>query len=232
MLGIIGAMDQEVSILKEKMEVKKIDKRASMEFYVGILNGKEVVIVKCGVGKVNAAVCTQILADCYQVEAVINTGVAGSLRAEINIGDIVVSTDALQHDMDATGFGYEPAEIPLMGKKTFEADASLRSLIAETCREVNPEIGVFEGRVVSGDQFISDGDVKGGPGQNVCTILHRDGRRSDLRRQHGLIRFPFVIIRAISDKADGSAHMDYSEFEAKAIEHTVRLVEAAAAKFA
>ena len=160
MLGIIGAMDQEVSILKEKMEVKKIDKRASMEFYVGILNGKEVVIVKCGVGKVNAAVCTQILADCYQVEAVINTGVAGSLRAEINIGDIVVSTDALQHDMDATGFGYEPAEIPLMGKKTFEADASLRSLIAETCREVNPEIGVFEGRVVSGDQFISDGDVK------------------------------------------------------------------------
>ena len=106
MLGIIGAMDQEVSILKEKMEVKKIDKRASMEFYVGILNGKEVVIVKCGVGKVNAAVCTQILADCYQVEAVINTGVAGSLRAEINIGDIVVSKDALQHDMDATGFGY------------------------------------------------------------------------------------------------------------------------------
>ena len=96
MLGIIGAMDQEVSILKEKMEVKKIDKRASMEFYVGILNGKEVVIVKCGVGKVNAAVCTQILADCYQVEAVINTGVAGSLRAEINIGDIVVALDENQ----------------------------------------------------------------------------------------------------------------------------------------
>ena len=116
MLGIIGAMDQEVSILKEKMEVKKIDKRASMEFYVGILNGKEVVIVKCGVGKVNAAVCTQILADCYQVEAVINTGVAGSLRAEINIGDIVVSTDALQHDMDAQAFGYEPGQIMLAGE--------------------------------------------------------------------------------------------------------------------
>ena len=129
MLGIIGAMDQEVNILKEKMEVKKIDKRASMEFYVGILNGKDVVIVKCGVGKVNAAVCTQILADCYQVEAVINTGVAGSLRAEINIGDIVVSTDALQHDMDATGFGYEPAEIPLMGKKTFEANMLKEDLI-------------------------------------------------------------------------------------------------------
>ena len=218
MLGIIGAMDQEVSILKEKMEVKKIDKRASMEFYVGILNGKEVVIVKCGVGKVNAAVCTQILADCYQVEAVINTGVAGSLRAEINIGDIVVSTDALQHDMDATGFGYEPAEIPLMGKKTFEADASLRSLIAE-------------GRVVSGDQFISDGDVKERLVRMFapyCTEMEG----AAIAQAAWLNQIPFVIIRAISDKADGSAHMDYSEFEAKAIEHTVRLVEAAAAKLA
>ena len=231
MLGIIGAMDQEVSILKEKMEVKKIDKRASMEFYVGILNGKEVVIVKCGVGKVNAAVCTQILADCYQVEAVINTGVAGSLRAEINIGDIVISTDALQHDMDATGFGYEPAEVPLMGKKTFEADASLRSLIAETCREVNPEIGVFEGRVVSGDQFISDGDVKDRLVRMFapyCTEIEG----AAIAQAAWLNQIPFVIIRAISDKADGSAHMDYSEFEAKAIEHTVRLVEAAAAKLA
>ena len=225
MLGIIGAMDQEVNILKEKMEVKKIDKRASMEFYVGILNGKDVVIVKCGVGKVNAAVCTQILADCYQVEAVINTGVAGSLRAEINIGDIVVSTDALQHDMDATGFGYEPAEIPLMGKKTFEADASLRSLIAETCREVNPEIGVF------GDQFISDGDVKDRLVRMFapyCTEMEG----AAIAQAAWLNQIPFVIIRAISDKADGSAHMDYSEFEAKAIEHTVRLVEAAAAKLA
>ena len=231
MLGIIGAMDQEVSILKEKMEVKKIDKRDSMEFYVGILNGKEVVIVKCGVGKVNAAVCTQILADCYQVEAVINTGVAGSLRAEINIGDIVISTDALQHDMDATGFGYEPAEVPLMGKKTFEADASLRSLIAETCREVNPEIGVFEGRVVSGDQFISDGDVKDRLVRMFapyCTEMEG----AAIAQAAWLNQIPFVIIRAISDKADGSAHMDYSEFEAKAIEHTVRLVEAAAAKLA
>ena len=229
-IGIIGAMDQEVSILKEKMEVKKIDKRASMEFYVGILNGKEVVIVKCGVGKVNAAVCTQILADCYQVEAVINTGVAGSLRAEINIGDIVVSTDALQHDMDATGFGYEPAEIPLMGKKTFEADASLRSLIAETCREVNPEIGVVEGRVVSGDQFISDRAVKdrilaqfGGMGTEM--------EGAAIAQAAYLNKIPFVIIRAISDKADDSAGMDYAAFEAQAIKHSVNLLLEMASRY-
>ena len=230
-IGIIGAMELEVEELKSQMEEVTVKEKASMEFYQGTLNGKEVVVVRSGIGKVNAAVCTQILVDDFQVEAVINTGVAGSLRAEINIGDIVVSTDALQHDMDATGFGYEPAEIPLMGKKTFEADASLRSLIAETCREVNPEIGVFEGRVVSGDQFISDGDVKDRLVRMFapyCTEMEG----AAIAQAAWLNQIPFVIIRAISDKADGSAHMDYSEFEAKAIEHTVRLVEAAAAKLA
>ena len=230
-IGIIGAMEVEVASLKERMQDVEITRKASMEFYQGTLNGKEVVVVRSGIGKVNAAVCTQILVDDFQVEAVINTGVAGSLRAEFNIGDFVVSSDALQHDMDASGFGFEPAEIPLMGKKTFEADASLRSLIAETCREVNPEIGVFEGRVVSGDQFISDGDVKDRLVRMFapyCTEMEG----AAIAQAAWLNQIPFVIIRAISDKADGSAHMDYSEFEAKAIVHSVRLVEAAAAKLA
>ena len=100
-IGIIGAMELEVEELKSQMEEVTVKEKASMEFYQGTLNGKEVVVVRSGIGKVNAAVCTQILVDDFQVEAVINTGIAGSLKAEINIGDIVVSTDALQHDMDA-----------------------------------------------------------------------------------------------------------------------------------
>lgn len=226
MIGIIGAMDQEVNILKAEMTDVKIESRASMDFYVGQLQGKDVVIVKCGVGKVNAAVCTQILADRYNVEAVINTGVAGSLRAEINIGDIVVSTDTLQHDMEASGFGYEPGEIPLMGKKTFDADERLRRLIVKTCKEVNSEIGVFEGRVVSGDQFVSDAEVKARLVEQFdpyCTEMEG----AAIAQAAWLNHIPFVIIRAISDKADGSAQMDYAEFEAKAIEHTVKLLEAA-----
>lgn len=226
MIGIIGAMDQEVNILKAEMTDVKIESRASMDFYVGQLRGKDVVIVKCGVGKVNAAVCTQILADRYNVEAVINTGVAGSLRAEINIGDIVVSTDTLQHDMEASGFGYEPGEIPLMGKKTFDADERLRRLIVKTCKEVNSEIGVFEGRVVSGDQFVSDAEVKArlvAQFDPYCTEMEG----AAIAQAAWLNHIPFVIIRAISDKADGSAQMDYAEFEAKAIEHTVKLLEAA-----
>lgn len=113
-IGIIGAMELEVSELKSKMECKNVVEKAGMKFHEGSLNGKEVVIVQCGIGKVNAGICVQILADLFDVDTVINTGVAGSLRAEINIGDIVVSTDACEHDMDVSGLGYEPGIIPQM----------------------------------------------------------------------------------------------------------------------
>ena len=159
-IGIIGAMEIEVARLKEMMTDVTVTKKASMEFCCGKLNGKETVVVRSGIGKVNAAVCTQILADDFQVEAVINTGVAGSLKAEINIGDIVVSTDALHHDMDAREFGYRRGQIPQMDVFSFEADARLRRTAAEACRLVNPEIQVFEGRVVSGDQFVAAKSVK------------------------------------------------------------------------
>lgn len=101
-IGIIGAMEVEVAILKEKMEDVRIIKKASMDFYEGILAGKKVVVVRSGIGKVNAGICAQILADVFSVDAIINTGIAGSLNKNINIGDIVLSTDVVQHDMDAT----------------------------------------------------------------------------------------------------------------------------------
>ena len=115
MLGIIGAMDEEVAKIKEQLDFVQVERRAAMDFYKGTLGGKEVVVVRSGIGKVNAAMCTQILADVYHVEAVVNTGIAGSLKDEIDIGDIVLSEDAVQHDMDATGFGYQPGQIPKSG---------------------------------------------------------------------------------------------------------------------
>ena len=105
MLGIIGAMDEEVAKIKEEMTEVSVTTVAGMDFYRGRIGGREAVVVRSGIGKVNAGICTQILADRFAVSAVINTGIAGSLRAEINIGDIVLSTDAVQHDMDASGFG-------------------------------------------------------------------------------------------------------------------------------
>lgn len=221
-IGIIGAMEVEVSSLKEKMENVKITTRASMDFYEGILEGKKVVVVRSGVGKVNAGICTQILADLFNAEVVINTGIAGSLDKDINIGDIVLSTDVLQHDVNATGFGYPLGQIPQMKEFSFTADDVLRSVAANACREVNPDIQVFEGRIVSGDQFISDKEVK----DNILKEfggLAVEMEGAAIGQAASLNEIPFLIIRAISDKADGSAHMDYPTFEKAAAEHSVNL---------
>ena len=221
-IGIIGAMEEEVAILKEKMEDVRIIKKASMDFYEGILAGKKVVVVRSGIGKVNAGICAQILADVFSVEAIINTGIAGSLNKDINIGDIVLSTDVVQHDMDATGFGYRKGQIPQMPVFYFAADEKLRQLAAEVCREVNPDIQVFEGRIASGDQFVCDQGVKDGiVSEFAAYATEMEG--AAIGQAAYLNEIPFLVIRAISDKADGSAQMDYSEFEKKAIEHSVKL---------
>lgn len=223
-IGIIGAMELEVEALKQKMEQVQVTKKALMEFHQGILNGKEVVVVRSGIGKVNAGVCTQILADDFGIDAVINTGIAGSLKAEIDIGDIVVSTDALQHDMDATEFGYPKGQIPQMEVFSFTADEQLRKTAVEVCRTEIPEIHVYEGRVVSGDQFIASANVKEGIIRNFagyCTEMEG----AAIAQAAYLNGIPFVILRAISDKADNSASMDYPTFEREAAAHCVRLVE-------
>lgn len=112
MLGIIGAMDEEVAKLKEKMEQVHIIEKAGMQFYRGTLCDREVVVVKCGVGKVHAAMCTQAMIDLFPVDGIVNTGIAGSLNADINIGDIVLAKDALEHDMDVSALGYAPGINP------------------------------------------------------------------------------------------------------------------------
>lgn len=221
-IGIIGAMEVEVAILKEKMEDVRIIKKASMDFYEGILAGKKVVVVRSGIGKVNAGICAQILADVFSVDAIINTGIAGSLNKNINIGDIVLSTDVVQHDMDATGFGYRKGQIPQMPVFFFNADDNLRRLAAEVCKEVNPDIQVFEGRIASGDQFVCDQDVKNRIVSEFSAYA-TEMEGAAIGQAAYINEIPFLVVRAISDKADGSAQMDYSEFEKAAVDHSVRL---------
>lgn len=223
MLGIIGAMDVEVAKLKEKLDNVEVTTKAGMEFFKGSFEGKEVVIVRSGIGKVNAGICAQILADVFGVSAIINTGIAGSLKNEINIGDIVISTDALQHDVDATNFGYELGFIPQMKILSFEADKNLMELAEGCCDEALPEIGVFKGRIVSGDQFIADKarkDFISDTFKGYCTEMEG----AAIAQAAYLNAIPFVIIRAISDKADDSASMDYPTFEAMAVENSVKLL--------
>ena len=223
MLGIIGAMDEEVAKIKERLENVEVQTFGGMDFYKGNFEGKSVVVVRSGIGKVNAAVCAQILADRYQVSGIVNTGIAGSLMAKIDIGDIVLSTDALQHDMDATNFGYPAGQIPRMDVLSFPADPKLLALAKECCGRVNPEIHTYEGRVVSGDQFISDQKKKDWlieTFHGYCTEMEG----AAIAQAAYLNGIPFLIIRAISDKADNSANVDYPTFEAQAIIHTVNLM--------
>lgn len=222
-IGIIGAMEEEIKQLKEKMEISSTVEKASMEFCEGNLEGKQVVIVRSGIGKVNAGICTQILVDYYSIDAVINTGIAGSLKNEINIGDIVLSEDTLYHDMDAMGFGYPLSVIPRMETSVFSGDQVLINTAKEACKKVNPDIEVFIGRIVSGDQFISNYRKKekiAQEFQGYCTEMEG----AAIAHVAYLNKVPFLIIRAISDKADNSAIADYPEFEAKAIMHSVKLV--------
>ena len=222
-IGIIGAMEVEVATLKSNMTVKNTVKKASMEFYEGTIGNTEVVVVRSGIGKVNAGICVQILIDLFNVTHVINTGIAGSLNADINIGDIVLSTDACYHDVDVTVFGYKKGEIPQIGAATFEADKALREKAKASIKKAAPDIGVFEGRVCSGDQFISSAEVKdaiikehGG----LCTEMEG----AAIAQASYLNNIPFLIIRAISDKADGGAEVDYPTFEAKAAKDCAAIV--------
>lgn len=222
-IGIIGAMEEEVAQLKQIMKVTENIEYAQMHFCKGALCDKEVVIVRSGIGKVNAAICAQILVDKFGAEVLINTGIAGSLDAAIDIGDMVISTDLVEHDMDTTIFGDPIGQIPRMDTFSFPADPVLVEKAVAANEEANPDIKTFTGRIVSGDQFVSSHEVKEKLVQNFqakCTEMEG----AAIAHAAYLNKVSCVIIRAISDKADNSASMDYPTFEKKAIEHSVRLV--------
>ena len=223
-IGIIGAMDDEVTTLKEAAHVSKVTPIAEMEYNEGQLGSTKVVIVKCGMGKVNAGICASTLINYFGCTKIINTGVAGSLDNSLDIGDIVVSVDAVQHDFDVEAIGFAKGEIPYTGLYAFPADETLRKQAMEAIKEVASDIKGVEGRVCSGDQFIVSSDQKqtitsnfgglcaemeGGAVAQVCYLSH----------------VPFVIIRAISDKTDGSQHIEFDKFTKVAAKNCIKIVE-------
>ncbi len=217
-------MEMEVETLKSQMVVSSSIQKANMNFFEGTLDNAEVVVVQCGIGKINAAVCVQVLVDLFQVTHIINTGIAGSLNAKLDIGDILISKDAIHHDMDVTIFGYALGEVPQLGTREFKADENMVQLAKQTCEEVNPDLHAIVGRVVSGDQFISSKEVK----ERLITNFQGDCAEMEgasIAHACFLNKVPFVIIRAISDKADDSADMDYPTFERKAAHDCARLTK-------
>ncbi|MBR0382447.1 MAG: 5'-methylthioadenosine/adenosylhomocysteine nucleosidase [Eubacterium sp.] len=224
-IGIVGAMDKEVDCLISEMKDVEEKTLAGMTFHRGVLWDNDTVVVKSGVGKVNIAVCTQLLIDVYEVDMLINTGIAGGLYKGIEVGDIVISSDAVQHDVDVTGRGFKPGEIPYMQTSVFKADPELAAMAKEACEIVNPEIGCYIGRILTGDQFISD-DKKRADLVSTFDGYCVEMEGAAMAQVAALNKVPFVIIRAISDKADSKAVVLVEEFEQKAIVHTLKLLAA------
>lgn len=220
-LGIIGAMDIEVAALKEAMGDLTTTVCAGMEFCEGTLEGVPAVVVQCGVGKVNASMCTQILCDKFAVSCVINTGIAGSLCAELDIGDLVISRDAIYHDFDLHFWGRPIGQVPGMDVTAFPADEHLKMLAYEAAERINSGHTKI-GRVASGDQFICSSQQKEkiiADTQALCAEMEGASIAHTAYRND----VPFVIIRAISDKADGSAEMDYPTFETMAAQRCAQV---------
>ena len=211
-LGIIGAMAVEVELLKAKMENLTVTNHAGMEFYDGQLEGMNAVVVQCGVGKVNAAMCAQILCSIFGVTHLVNTGIAGSLCADLDIGDLVVSKDAMYHDFDCVHFGYEMGKVPGMDTVAFPADEAMIGYACAAAEAVHPGHSKI-GRVASGDLFVAEKAAKEliiRKTGAICTEMEGAAIAHAAYRN----KVPFVILRAISDKADDSVEMDYPTFEA------------------
>ena len=222
-IGIIAAMDDEISALRDAMNIEYTETLCDMTYNVGTLNGKDVVLAKCGMGKVNAGICAEMLITHFNARCVINTGVAGSMDNELDILDFVVSTDVVQHDFDVSPIGFEKGEIPYTGKVSFEADPELKDKAALAISEFAMGSKIMQGRICTGDQFINSEEQKD-------TILSYFGglccemEGGAIAQVCYLSDIPFVIVRAISDKADHSSSMDYDKFEPIAAERSAKAV--------
>lgn len=223
MIGIIGAMSEELEILLKDMELDKKENKASMNFHSGKLWSKEVVAVVCGIGKVNAAVCTQILISEYKVDKIINVGVAGGIGKDIYPGDVVIADSLVQHDMDTSVFGDKIGQIPRLDTFDFKCDHELVEISKSACKEIK-DIKSFVGRIVTGDQFVADlekiqwlskefdafaCEMEGGSIAHVCYLNH----------------IPFVVIRSISDNANNGAHMDFEKFTPIAVKNSTSILK-------
>ena len=222
-LGIIGAMDSEVTALQEALQNAERYDYAGMRFCAGQLGKLDAVVVKCGMGKVNAAMCVQLLKDRFEVTHVINTGVAGALSPELDIGDIVISEEAVQHDFDLSPIGFQKAQVPPFESAVIPADPALKNAVLEAANAVGIDIHILCGRICSGDQFIA------GSAQKQRIISEFGGLCAEMEgaaiaQACTLNAIPFAILRAVSDRADDTGGVSFAEFEAEAAKHCISIV--------
>ena len=223
MTGVIGAMESEVNAIYAQMENKEIVEYNGIKFYKGSLYGKDVVVIQCGIGKVNAALCTQLLILKFGVDKVVNTGIAGATGTDLNIYDFVVSTETVYHDFDTQFFGYKLGQVPGL-PETFKADEKLVESVVSAFNnsKLSSEHKIRTGLIASGDQFIAGGEKKNFIVSNFhplcvemegCAVAHACYKNN----------VPFVVVRCMSDCADDTVQVRYDEAEASALSSTMLL---------
>lgn len=227
MIGLIAAMTIEMEALQALMTETAEETVSGIRFVRGKLCGRDVVTAVCGIGKVAAAMCTQTMILRYSPEAVVNTGVAGSLTAMLSIGDIVVSSGVVQHDMDTSPIG-DPIGL-ISGINLVEIPAN-EALCAQLTAAAHAEnLHTLSGLVASGDQFVASSERKEFIVKNFGAIAcEMEG--AAIGQVCFVNKVPFCVLRAISDSADGSSHMDYPQFAKMAAANSVKLLCAFLAK--
>ncbi|WP_077065087.1 5'-methylthioadenosine/S-adenosylhomocysteine nucleosidase [Gracilibacillus massiliensis] len=222
MIGIIGAMDEEVELLKAKIDIKETTRIANSDFYVGNLEGKEVVLLKSGIGKVNAAIATTILFERYQPEFIINTGSAGGFHEDLEVGDLVISTEVVHHDVDVTAFDYKYGQVPGL-PPTYQADPILIEKAMLAAKQLEG-IEAMKGLISTGDAFMQEEakvDFVRGKFPEMIAAEMEAAAIAQVCYQYSR---PFVIIRALSDIAGKDSSVSFDAFLEKAAENAANLI--------
>lgn len=222
-IGIIGAMDEELDAILSELKVKKTEVKANMKFNAGKLYGRDIIVVRSGIGKVNAAICTQILIDDFKVDIIINVGIAGGVAENVYPGDIVIADNLVQHDVNAAAFGYEIGQIPRLDAYDFKCDEKLIEKVQKVCSKME-NTNSFVGRIVTGDEFVSSAER--------VRYLYKEFNALACEMEGGSIaqvaylnNIPFVIIRSISDNANNGASVEYEEFAPIAIKNSTEILK-------
>ena len=224
--GIIGALDEEIEYFKEAVSNYKEERQAAITFYSGEWYGHSIVFCKCGVGKVNAALTTQLLIDRYDVQSIIFTGVAGALDDSLNVGDVVISSECQEHDMDATAYGFERGIIPMYdGPSIFPAAKKLIKAAQKAAGSVEEFQGkVVIGKIISGDKFVADkAEVEELRQLFQASCVEMEG--AAVAHVANVNDIPYLVIRSISDKANGQAADSFDNYVKYAAKISADIVE-------
>lgn len=221
LIGIIGAMDEEIAHLKSEMTQVTEKNISGIHFYIGTLSGKNVVLMKSGIGKVNAAISTTILHENFKPSMIINAGSAGGLKSKHSVGDIIISDEVIHHDVDATVFNYKLGQVPQM-PETFKADKELKRIVKNSINTLN--LSADFGLIGTGDSFIGRDDQVDFIKHNFPEVSAVEMEAASVAQVCYFYNTPFVIIRALSDIAGENSSISFEEFLKEAANNSAKVI--------